>query len=213
MPWTFETQTETRFVVFPDGCRDLIVVSPAGGPQEVFLTEWDSRPRTVLLGAGTTITGWRLRPGLIFDPRYAGSISPDIDELAQAIDEAASVDREIQMVIDALAAPQATVGAVARLAGVTKRTLQRRFAGASLPVPDFWRLLGRARRAARSLSHGLSVSDAAYAGGYSDQAHMTRDFARWFGTSPGRLRRDPVLANTLLQPGLGNWTGEQISIR
>ena len=42
---------------------------------------------------------------------------------------------------------------------------------------------------------------------------MTRDFVRWFGATPAVLRRDHGLLGTLDQPGLGNWAGEQISIR
>jgi hypothetical protein len=42
---------------------------------------------------------------------------------------------------------------------------------------------------------------------------MTRDLARWFGMSPGLLRQSAPVLDALLQPALGNWTGEQISTR
>ncbi|MBI1651000.1 hypothetical protein C6Y62_12440 [Hyphomicrobium sulfonivorans] len=44
--------------------------------------------------------------------------------------------------------------------------------------------------------------------GYSDQAHMTREFVRWFGRSPEKLRQNPSAMSDLLQPGLGNWSEE-----
>ena len=45
------------------------------------------------------------------------------------------------------------------------------------------------------------------------QAHMTREFVQWFAVTPSRLRRNPDLLNVICQPGLGNWTTEQISIK
>jgi AraC-like DNA-binding protein len=82
-----------------------------------------------------------------------------------------------------------------------------------LPPPDFWRLLGRARRAAGRIASGARLAEVADDAGYSDQAHMTRELARWFGMSPGQLRRSAPALDALLQPALGNWTGEQISTR
>ncbi len=117
------------------------------------------------------------------------------------------------MLIVALAAPEASLRRAARLIGVSERTLQRRFRSLGLPTPDFWRLLGRARNAARALPCRVSLADIACAFGYSDQAHMTHDFVRWFGVTPAELRRNRGLLRMLDQPGLGNWTGEQISIR
>ena len=42
---------------------------------------------------------------------------------------------------------------------------------------------------------------------------MTRAFARWFGHTPGGLRRQANLLEVVGQPALGNWTGEQISTK
>ncbi|MBN9029456.1 MAG: helix-turn-helix domain-containing protein [Rhizobiales bacterium] len=93
------------------------------------------------------------------------------------------------------------------------RRLQRRFHEKYLPTPDFRRRLGRARRAAAALSVDLPLAAVAVSLGYSDQAHMTRDCLNWFGQSPARLRRDHAARAILAQPGLGNWTGVQISMR
>jgi AraC-like DNA-binding protein len=59
----------------------------------------------------------------------------------------------------------------------------------------------------------VPLADIACAAGCADQAHMTRDVVRWFGVTPAELRRNRELLGTLDQPGRGNWTGEQISIR
>ncbi|MGO8857849.1 MAG: helix-turn-helix domain-containing protein [Steroidobacteraceae bacterium] len=46
------------------------------------------------------------------------------------------------------------------------------------------------RRAAELVSrHGNSITQIAFDLGYSDPAHFTRAFIRWFGESPQSLRR------------------------
>ena len=56
-------------------------------------------------------------------------------------------------------------------------------------VGDYVRRL-RVERARRLLHHTLlSLSEVAVQSGYSDQSHMTRDFRRTFGQSPGAYRR------------------------
>ena len=104
-------------------------------------------------------------------------------------------------------------GVLRNPSAVTVRTLQRRLKDLSLPPPEVWRLLGRARRAASMLPHRLPLADIAFDSGYSDQAHMTREFKRWFGQTPSMLRRNKTLLDDIAQPALGNWTGEQISMR
>ena len=46
----------------------------------------------------------------------------------------------------------------------------------------------RLQRAAAALSTGAALSDAAYAAGFADAAHMTRAFRKMFGTTPSALR-------------------------
>ena len=68
-------------------------------------------------------------------------------------------------------------------------------------------MLGRARNAARTLSNGAEISDIALEHGYSDQSHMTREFVRWFGQTPDKIRNSPASLYELSQAGLGNWGG------
>ena len=211
--WTYRVEADAGATVLPDGCRDVLVISGPGRADEVRLTDWDLRPRSVRLTAGWTITGYRLRPGVTMDRQCIETLGGDPEQLEQAIASEARADDEVGAMIEALVAPGATVRSVARHAGVTARTLQRRFHALGLPGPDTWRLLGRARRAAWALAGPLPIADIACASGYSDQAHMTREFVRWFGAPPDRLRRDGPLLRQIRQPGLGNWTGEQISTR
>ncbi len=208
--WQFETGADATATVYPDGCRDVLVITGTQGESKLRLTDWDFQPRQVVLSAGTRIAGYRLRPGTSIsaqavDAMVVGADSPEewIEAHAVTSDEA----------IDALLEPGSTVHGAARAVGVTVRTLQRRFHDLSLPSPEFWRLLGRARRAASMLPCRVPLADIAFENGYSDQAHMTREFARWFGRTPADLRRDVALLADISQPALGNWTGEQISMR
>ena len=114
---------------------------------------------------------------------------------------------------DALPLPGASVAGVARQSGLSLRSLQRRFQDRHLPPPEFWRLLARARRAVALLPTPAPLAEIAAECGFSDQAHMSRAMARWFGHSPAQLRRDAGLRLLLAQPALGNWTAEQISTR
>ncbi|MEC9402698.1 MAG: helix-turn-helix domain-containing protein, partial [Pseudomonadota bacterium] len=131
------------------------------------------------------------------------------DILGNALDETNDLDD----VIVALTLPQSTVERASKQAGVSVRTLQRRFREQGLPPPEYWRLLARARRAAGLLATEVPLVEIAAVCGFSDQAHMTRDLRRWFGRSPAQLRRDPDSLSLLSQPALGNWIGEQISTR
>ncbi|MDR2016825.1 MAG: helix-turn-helix domain-containing protein [Burkholderiales bacterium] len=211
--WTHEAGTDAYVTVLPDGCRDVLVIERAGVTQTLLLTDWDASPRRVQIPAGTTITGYRLRPGYVVEPQCIVSHTFSEAQVAQWIESEARASDEIAWVIDALATPFATIDNIAKQTGVTTRTLQRHFSARGLPAPDFWRLLGRARRAACALPTPLPITEIAYAHGYSDQAHMSREFARWFGAAPVALRRDANRLADVCQPGLGNWIGEQISIK
>ncbi len=208
--WRFETATETNATICPDGCRDILVLSDTKGERIIRLTDWDFRPRKVVLRAGTRIAGYRLRPGTSIPSKAIDAMAAGADCPEDWISAHAVTSDEV---IDALIEPGASVPGAAKSVGVTMRTLQRRLKDHSLPPPEFWRLLGRARRAASMLPCRLPLADIAFENGYSDQAHMTREFKRWFAQTPSELRRNKVLLDDIAQPALGNWTGEQISMR
>jgi AraC-like DNA-binding protein len=79
---------------------------------------------------------------------------------------------------------------LAKRLGVALRTLQVRFLETVGMTPKEY---ARVRRL-QGLLHTLdaergAIADAAARHGYSDQAHATRDLARWTGTTPARLVR------------------------
>ena len=194
-----------QYVVLPDGCRD-IVISADG----VVLTDWDMQPRRITLMPGERMIGYRLRPGIVFDPACLAEVktSADAESLIAGAD-----DLDIADAIDLLAGSDISLTNVARQCGVSLRGLQRHFRSHGQPRPAFWRMLGRARRAAIALGSDVPLVDVADIYGYADQAHMTRAFRRWFGATPASIRADAGLRTEIDQPALGTWTDEQISIR
>lgn len=200
--------------VLPDGCVDVLITCAPARPPRVVLTPLDARRREVQLEPGTQLVGYRLRPGSLVDPEALREASPETlaETLAETPGPLLVEDDDLQRAVQALASGLSPARAAARL-GVSLRSLQRRLRKRGQPPPDFWRLLGRARAAADDLHRGPPLVEIAADHGFSDQAHMSREFVRWFGLSPRRLRDSPDLLAQLRQPGLGNWTAEQISTR
>lgn len=76
--------------------------------------------------------------------------------------------------------------------GKSRRQMERMFLQ-TVGVPlKFFCTISRLRRAADLIVQpaSCSLTNVAHDAGYSDQAHMTRDFTRLAGVSPGRLRAD-----------------------
>lgn len=87
---------------------------------------------------------------------------------------------------------QVRVDDVASHFGKSRRQMERAFLQ-TVGVPlKFFCMIARLRHAARLIVQPAERSLTAVANdaGYSDQAHMTRDFTRLAGISPGQLRRD-----------------------
>lgn len=206
--WEYLVTADETSVIQPDGCRDLILVSRRGEPDTIRITEWDCQPRVVHLQAGTKMVGYRLSPGTTIASTVLANEQLNTTTLEDMIESEATGSSEIFELIETLAQSNATVAQVARQSGRTTRTLQRQFRDISLPSPDYWRLLGRARRSTKALLCGASLAEIAHEYGYSDQAHMTRELVRWFGRTPSRLRQDKDLIIGINQPGLGNWLNE-----
>ena len=94
-----------------------------------------------------------------------------------------------QIVIALLPGGYPDLHCVAKLMGLSARTLQRRLSDDGL---TFGRLVARARLdvGQRLLNDpGRRVIDVALDLGYSDQAHFARAFARWSGLTPRQFRR------------------------
>lgn len=211
--WSHRAKTHGRVTIYPDGCRDVIVIEAPDAAPRLLFSDWDFRPRVVDVTAGVRMTGFRLRPGLTLAPEALGELMGEETQAIAFLKSTLSPADDMAEIVDQLSSSTLPLARIARRAGVSPRTLQRRFQEKRVPAPDFWRRLGRARRMAAALSEDRPLADIAAGFGYSDQAHMSRDCLEWFGKSPARLRRDDAARAILAQPGLGNWIGVQISMR
>ncbi|MCD1632547.1 AraC family transcriptional regulator [Martelella mediterranea] len=204
--WTYTAEADEVALVLPDGCIDILVSwSDRIGHALIGVTDLDFAPRQVKLPAGTSLIGYRLRPGATIRLDDVQFGRDDLCGLEAEIDDRVSYDQEASEIIDILGLPDSSVEWAARQQGVSERSLQRHFRKLSLPSPAFWRQLGRARRAVQALPCRAPIAEIALEYGYSDQAHMTREFVRWFGWTPAQLRQQSGAMNDLAQPGLGNW--------
>jgi AraC-like DNA-binding protein len=191
----------------PDGCIDAIVVFDPGSAPVVRASPLMDAPTIVDVPCGRRLVGARLFPGTRIDPAALRdafrSLGGDPDALFARTAEFASLSRDAEEVLDALARDVRTVDAAARSLGVSLRTLQRVAVAETGRAPDFWRRLSRARRAARAVADGVPPVAAAADAGFADQAHLTREFRRWFGVATRRIRSDPEFAATVRASGYG----------
>ncbi|WP_425062079.1 helix-turn-helix domain-containing protein [Pyruvatibacter mobilis] len=76
------------------------------------------------------------------------------------------------------------ISAAAKSCGLSEPRL-RVLAQEQLGVPlSKWLIWQATRRSARAMAQGASLADAAYAGGFSDQAHLTRTMGKIMGVTP-----------------------------
>ena len=79
---------------------------------------------------------------------------------------------------------QYSVQKLARIAGVSVRQLERYFATEKLERPRDWLNRLRQTKARQLLSCGQTVKEVAYALGYKQPAHFSREFKRYHKVPP-----------------------------
>jgi AraC-like DNA-binding protein len=202
--WRFTAHERSAVQVAPDGCRDLIVVTPRAGAPACFVSTLADVTETPVFDAGDQAVGVRLRPGVQVDEIALlallrdGNRSDDVDLFA-AICAAVHLDARVREALDCLQDAPTLQLARARL-GVSERGLERLLAQRTQRGPLYWRNLARARRCARALAGSQPLAHVAATFGYADQAHMTRDLRRWFGATPTQLRATPAFLESLCAP-------------
>ena len=118
--------------------------------------------------------------------RSGGAIPPGIHSLRS---ENSLSETARPVVADMLQGGQPTIERLAKAAGVSKRTLQRRLAEEDT---SFTKLLDdiRAQTAMEELnSRGASIGSIAATLGYASQAGLTRAMHRWQGAAPKEVRK------------------------
>lgn len=109
-----------------------------------------------------------------------------LERIGQEDDLVARVERAIAMSLEQKA-PE--LDAVARQLGMSGRSLQRRLAEVETHFAEVVDSVRRACAARYVADRTLTLQEAGFLLGYSDQSNFQRAFRRWFGVSPGELRR------------------------
>lgn len=195
--WRFVAGENLLTPVMPDGCRDLIVRTAAGGRPQWFISALADTAYEVPCVEGESFAGYRFRPGTVVQAQAlldAISARSDMDaaDLLSIIEDHVQPDARLTEALAALAEAPG-IAAACRHLGVSERRLERLLMRGTGRTPAYWRSLARARRAARALAGERPLVDIAADAGYADQAHLSREMRRWFGASPGRLRTTPAL--------------------
>jgi AraC-like DNA-binding protein len=127
-----------------------------------------------------------------------------VEELAQGIETGPTLSPQVCVAWDLCTAVRPpTVASVAEEVGWSRAHLSKRFvAEVGLPPRTVMRL-ARFRHALRLLDTPRPLAATAAVAGYADQAHMTREFKEFAGTTPGHLRASGAEA-TSVQDGHGS---------
>lgn len=208
--WSYEAAAPSTAIVLPDGCRDLILRTGPNGKGAWFISTLADSAQAVPCLAGDCFHGFRFRPGAAFsEEELLGAVANRCDhaEVEAVVADLVRLDARVAEALDCLSLA-GSVTQAARLAGVTERGLERLVVAATGRTPVFWRSLARGRRAAADLAGAdlagnESLAAVAADNRYCDQAHMTREFRRWFGTTPAAFRASPALMGIAVQSGYG----------
>lgn len=99
----------------------------------------------------------------------------------------AALDRARQH-LDANAASIVESGELEAIAGLDRFALARHFRAAFGTSPYNYLVMRRLQRARWLLLQGVPLAEVAFACGFADQSHLTRQFRRAYGITPGRWR-------------------------
>lgn len=175
----------------PDGARSVELVGPALRPRPLVM-EPGHEHWGVELAAHVVVVGVPKR-GLL-DVIVDLPVSGSWFELAGV--RYPFVDHDgLPGLIDAMLAQGTLVadpalGAALDGAGWSERSLQRHVRDQNGLSPKQVEQRRRVRHAYALMQQGLPLAEAAVAAGYSDQAHMTRDFGLLAGITPARVLRE-----------------------
>jgi AraC-like DNA-binding protein len=120
----------------------------------------------------------------------AAAVADGLLSLSGRLGRRARIDvRAVELVREYLAAhacDQTPAGVLEAIAGADRFTIARHFRWAYGTSPDRYRTLRRLALARAAIESGRSLARAATEAGFADQSHMTRQFKRTYGLTPGR---------------------------
>lgn len=214
--WFSEEPAVSSFKVMPDGCRDVICSLYHDKPAEWRISPLFDQATDVTTQPAMTVIGFRLVAGVAIDsktllPMLANLSDPlntDQADVEAVISDTCSLSPFLQdamaVLSGAAVGPVVGVAQVADELGVSMRTLQRHVFKGTRRSPVYWHALSRARRAANRIDGKLPLAAVADDYGYADQAHMCREFRRWFRATPTDFVCSARLRTLVGMPGFGN---------
>ncbi|WNJ93206.1 AraC family transcriptional regulator [Bosea sp. 685] len=101
---------------------------------------------------------------------------------------AQAASERVRRFLDAQRERVVTSGELEAVAGLDRFALARHFRASFGTSPYNYLVMRRLDRARAMLRSGLEIADVAAACGFADQSHLTRQFRRAFGVTPGRWR-------------------------
>ncbi len=221
--WHHTSDTASRMLVLPDGCRDFIIRSNPSGTSLHMVSPLDDTARYVESDGGDTYYGWRLHPGTCFKTAQGKSpVAEDFlkdlvtrfqadpvhgtTQVLNVLDELFCIDTQIVDALNSLKTQQSVLHA-ARDLGVSERSLQRWLTEKTGRSPIYWRSLARARQSAQALltrkntNSRINFAELAADFSYADQAHLCREFQRWFSCSPSAMLCSATYQELILADG------------
>jgi AraC-like DNA-binding protein len=149
--------------------------TPAAAALHRFLSELDD-PLGDLAGSDAAITVAHVLQALAGRPAPEGTI--DLAAVARVREHLAEH-----------ACERTPAAVLEQIAGIDRYTLARHFRRAYGTSPDRYRAMRRLAAARSAIAAGVPLARAAADAGFADQSHMTRQFIRAYGLTPGRWAR------------------------
>ncbi|MCF6343795.1 MAG: helix-turn-helix transcriptional regulator [Devosiaceae bacterium] len=118
-------------------------------------------------------------------------------EISERIENFTSLCPNVKEALACLASDVIRISEVAKLLGVSTRTLQRLLKSQTGRTPAAWLSLARVRKTARIIGGSVNLAQSAIMCGYSDQAHMNREFKRWLNITPAKINSHPEILRQL----------------
>ena len=208
---TEHSRPRQAVVLHPDERHDGRAGSAAGFRYRLAYIE----PRLIREALGGRCALPFLRTPVTDDPRLIAALAPALDDLDTALEDLqrdqimfdvatalAALDRSTRAIAMAAVSCRAldaargfldaNVGHAVRseqleaVTGLSRFALARQFRSGLGTSPYRYLVMRRLDRARRLMASRLPLADAAAASGFADQSHMTRQFKRAYGVSPGR---------------------------
>jgi len=104
------------------------------------------------------------------------------------------IPRQIEAAVEIIrrSSGRFSIGSIARYVAMSQSALERHFRAAVGTTPKQLSRLARLQHVCRLWHSGKSLTEIAFAAGYTDQPHLVRDFQLFTGTSPEKFfRRSP----------------------